>query len=331
MYSKALSFRFNLYYNENRTSVGNNGIGRKKKKGDVMKVLNIGSMNLDYVYRVDHIVEAGETESSYDMNIFLGGKGINQSMALAKAGVAVYQGGMVGEDGQPFLDACKEYGVDAAHIRKIEGKTGHAIIQLDKNAQNCILLYGGANQKLTKEYVDEVLAHFDAGDVLLLQNEVNLLPYIVEQAYAKGLQVALNPSPFNEKLKEVDLNKISIFLLNEVEGGQITGMTEPDAVLEKMREMFPHAKIVLTLGKDGAKYAEGDNVFFQPVFPVQAVDTTAAGDTFTGYFLAGLIEGMEIPDILKMSAKASSIAVTRNGAVQSIPLRAEVMEALKEI
>ena len=296
-----------------------------------MKVLNIGSMNLDYVYSVDHIIQPGETESTGGRNIFLGGKGINQSMALAKAGAEVYHGGLIGEDGQAFIEACKEYGVNYDYIRKIDGATGHTIIQVDKNAQNCILLYGGANQMLTEEFVDEVLAGFVKGDILLLQNEVNQLPYIIDKAYEKGMQIALNPSPFNEKLNEVDMNKISIFLLNEVEGGQITGLTDPDEVLSKMREMFPHAKILLTLGKDGAKYAEGDEVYYQPIFKVKAVDTTAAGDTFTGYFLAGLIEGMEIPEILKMSAKASSIAVTREGAVPSIPYRNEVVEALKEI
>lgn len=286
-------------------------------------------MNLDYVYSVEHIIQPGETESTGGRNVFLGGKGINQSMALAKAGAEVYHGGLIGEDGQPFLDACQEYGVKSQYIRKVEGPTGHTIIQLDKNAQNSILLYGGANQKLTEEFVDEVLANFEKGDILLLQNEVNLLPYIVDKAYEMGMQIALNPSPFNEKLDAVDMKKISIFLLNEVEGGQITGLEDPDAVLAKMREMFPHAKIVLTLGKDGAKYAQGEEVYYQPIFPVKAVDTTAAGDTFTGYFLAGLIEGMPIPEVLRMSAKASSIAVTREGAVPSIPYRAEVMEALK--
>ena len=295
-----------------------------------MKVLNIGSMNLDYVYNVDHIIQPGETESTGGMNIFLGGKGINQSMALAKAGAEVYHGGMIGEDGQPFLDACEQYGVNARYIRKIEGKTGHTIIQVDKNAQNSILLFGGANQMLTEEYVDEVLADFEAGDILLLQNEVNKLPYIIEKASEKGMQIALNPSPFDDKLKEVDMTKISIFLLNEVEGGQITGLTDPDEVLAKMREMFPHAQIVLTLGKDGAKYAHGDQVYEQPIFPVKAVDTTAAGDTFTGYFLAGILEGMPIPEILRMSARASAIAVTREGAVPSIPYRKEVLEALEK-
>ena len=288
-----------------------------------MSVLNLGSMNLDFVYSLDHIVRPGETEASSEMNIFLGGKGMNQSVALAKAGAEVYQGGMIGTDGQPFLDACREFGVHADHIRQVDGKSGHAIIQIDKDAQNSILLYGGANQMLTTEYVDEVLSHFGSEDILLLQNEVNLLPYIVDKASEKGMQIALNPSPFNENLDAVDMSKISIFLLNEVEGYQITGHTDPDAIIAKLLEMYPHAKIVLTLGKDGAMYADAEQKHFQPIFPVKAVDTTAAGDTFTGYFLAGLIEGMPIPDILRMSAKASSITVSREGAVPSIPYRCE--------
>ena len=295
-----------------------------------MKILNIGSMNLDMVYQMDHIVQPGETEASYGMNVFLGGKGINQSVAAAKAGAEVYHGGMIGEDGQPFLDACREFGVDARHIRKVEGKSGHAIIQIDKNAQNSILLFGGANQMLTAEYVDSVLADFAAGDILLLQNEVNMLPYIVDKAHAKGMQIALNPSPFNEKLREVDMGKIDLFLLNEVEGFQVTGEKEAEAIIAKLLELYPHARIVLTLGKDGAVYADREQKHFQPIFPVKAVDTTAAGDTFTGYFLACLCEGMEIPEVLKRSAKASSIAVSRPGAVPSIPWRAEVEEALAE-
>ena len=123
------------------------------------------------------------------------------------------------------------------------------------------------------------------------------------------MQIALNPSPYNEKLDAVDMKKISIFLLNEVEGAQVTGLTDPEEIIAKMKELFPHAKIVLTLGKDGAMYADAEQKHYQPIFKV---------------------EGMPIPDVLKMSAKASSIAVTRAGAVPSIPLRAEVEEALKE-
>lgn len=295
-----------------------------------MKVLNVGSMNLDHVYQVDHIVQPGETESSGSLTLFLGGKGMNQSVALAKAGVEVYHGGMIGQDGQPFLDACREYGVDGRYIRTVQEPTGHTIIQIDRHAQNCILLYGGANQCLTEEYVDEVLSHFAPGDILLLQNEVNLLPYLVDKAYEKGMTIALNPSPFDEKLRAVDLSKISIFLLNEVEGEQVTGFAKPEEILAAMVERFPQAQIVLTLGKDGAMYAHGEQRHFQPVFSVKAVDTTAAGDTFTGYFLAGLAEGLPIPEVLRRSAKASAIAVTRPGAVPSIPCRDEVLRALEQ-
>ena len=203
-------------------------------------------------------------------------------------------------------------------------KTGHTIIQIDENAQNCILLYGGANQKLTEEYIDDVIEHFDKGDVLLLQNEVNNIPYIVDRAYDKGMIIALNPSPFNEKLDEVDMSKISIFILNEIEGEELTGCSKPGNIISCMIRDYSGARVVLTLGGDGAIYADKDNYVHQTIFKVDAVDTTAAGDTFTGYFLAGLMEGMNIKDVLRLSAKAASIAVTRKGAIPSIPYRKEV-------
>ena len=294
-----------------------------------MRVLNMGSLNIDYVYSVDHIILPGETEATGSRNVFLGGNGINQSCALAKAGVEVWHGGLIGEEGKMFLDACDEYGVNRTFIRTVDGPNGHTVIQIDKNAQNSILLFGGANQKWTKEFIDEILENFTAEDILLLQNEVNLLPYMVDKAYEKGMTIVLNPSPFNEKLNSVDMSKISIFILNEVEGFQLTGENDPEKILSKAHALYPNAKIMLTLGKDGAVYSDGTQKVYQPIFKVQAVDTTAAGDTFTGYFLAGLVEGLPIAEVLKMCAKASSICVTRPGAVPSVPYRAEVMDALK--
>lgn len=300
----------------------------RAEKGANMRVLNIGSLNMDYVYSVDHIILPGETEEAGSRNIYLGGKGMNQSCALAKAGVEVYHAGRIGRDGTAFLDACKKYGVHSEYIETVEGATGHTIIQIDKNAQNSILLFGGANQMLTQDYVDRVLSHFGKEDLLLLQNEVNLLPYIVDRAYEKGMTIALNPSPFNEKILEVDLCKVSIFLLNEVEGGQITGEKNPEDILENLQKKFPKARIMLTLGMAGSVYADSTCRISQPIYPVKAVDTTAAGDTFTGYFLAGLAENLPMKEILKISAKASSIAVSRPGAVPSIPDRQEVMSRL---
>ncbi len=293
------------------------------------RVLNFGSLNVDYTYKVDHMTREGETQSSESMEIFLGGKGFNQSVALAKAGVDVYHAGMIGDDGDGFLPVCKEYGIRTDYIKKVEGKGGHTMIQIDKNAQNSILLFGGSNQKVDKEFVDEVLNSFGKGDYLLLQNEISSLSYIIDRAYEKGMIIILNPSPFDCRLDNCDMSKVTYFILNEIEGGQLSGKKEPEEIINIMLGKYPKAKIVLTLGGDGAMYADVSGArFHQPVFPVKAVDTTAAGDTFTGYFIFGILENMPIPDILRMSAKASSITVTGKGASPSIPSREEVMASL---
>lgn len=165
-----------------------------------MKVLNYGSLNIDYVYSVDHIAQIGETILSDSLKTFCGGKGLNQSIALAKAGVAVNHAGLIGEDGDILLDICKEYGVDTTYIKKVPAQGGHTIIQVDKEGRNNIILYGGTNQMQSREYIDKVLSDFTAGDYLLLQNEINQLDYIIDKAYEKEMRIVLNPSPFDDKL-----------------------------------------------------------------------------------------------------------------------------------
>lgn len=290
-----------------------------------MKVLNFGSMNLDYVYQVDHILIPGETLASSDRNTFCGGKGLNQSIALAKAGIPVYHAGLIGDGGEPLLATCGENGVNTKFIRKIDGPCGHTVIQVDKNGQNSILLFGGSNRCMTREFVDEVLDFFEKGDIILLQNEINELDYIIDKAYEKEMMIILNPSPYDSALDKCDLSKVSLFLVNEIEGFQITGEKEPEAILAKMKEVYPHAKIVLTLGGDGSVYQDETGVYHQGIFKVKAVDTTAAGDTFTGYFISSILDNMPAQQGLELAAKASAIAVSRAGATSSIPLRQEVL------
>ena len=293
-----------------------------------MKVLNFGSLNIDYVYSVDHMVQEGETISSRKREVFPGGKGLNQSIALARAGVPVFHAGAVGSDGEMLLELCRENGVHTEYIRKVEGPNGHTIIQVDKNGQNCILLFGGSNQAQIEEQIDQVLEHFEAGDLILLQNEINLLDVIIEKAYARGLQIVLNPSPFDEKLKACDMKKVSWFLLNEVEAEQMTGETEISRMPAALAAACPDARFVLTLGSRGSVYTDGKTEYRQDIYPVKAVDTTAAGDTFTGFFIASVIAGREIPEALRIASKASSIAVSRPGASSSIPRMEEVMNEM---
>lgn len=295
-----------------------------------MRILNFGSCNLDYVYSLHHIVAPGETEASADMQIFPGGKGLNQSIAAARAGVEVYHAGCVGEDGQLLLDTLTESGVDVGYLKRVRIKNGHAIIQVTGDGENSIVLYAGSNAMITEDLIDKVLADFSPGDILLLQNEINLVPLIAEKAHKKGLYTILNPSPFNEKIGDVNLNHISCLILNEVEAKGFSGEVETEKILHFFREKYPKLKIMLTLGKNGCVYCDGEQTIPHPAFSVKAVDTTAAGDTFTGYFAAGLANGMAMEKILKTASAAAAISVTKNGAAPSVPYMAEVLEFLDQ-
>ena len=295
-----------------------------------MKVLNYGSLNVDYVYSVDHIIVGGETQHSSKLEVFSGGKGLNQSVALAKAGTEVYHAGSIGQDGMFLLDMLKDAGANTDFVKILDTvRTGNAIIQNDKSGDNCIILYGGANQAITREQVDEVMSHFESGDYLVLQNEINELGYIVEKAHEKGMIIVLNPSPMNEKILALPLDVINYFILNEVEAAQILGKEDKgeeswEQIADDLLKKFPQATIVLTMGSEGSVFKNQKETVCQSIYKVQAVDTTAAGDTFSGYFIGGILGGLSAKEAMDQASKASAIAVTRKGAAPSIPLLAEV-------
>lgn len=294
-----------------------------------MRVLNFGSCNIDYVYLMDHIVRPGETESSDNLSVFSGGKGLNQSIAAARAGAAVSHACCIGEDGMFLASLLESNGVDITHIKQVEGKNGHAIIQVSKSGENAICIYPGSNAKVSREHIDHVLSHFAKGDLLMLQNEISNVPYIVDRAFEAGMRIMLNPSPINDVIAGIDLEKITYLILNEIEAKQITGCDTADEALAYFRRVYSDLTIILTLGEDGSVLQNKDSQFRQPSFDVKAVDTTAAGDTFTGYFVAGLVRGDNIPNALATASCAAAVAVTRHGAAPSIPEMADVQEALK--
>ena len=289
-----------------------------------MKIVNYGSINLDHVYQVDHIVQPGETLLAADQNLFCGGKGLNQSIALAKAGAEIFHAGVVGEDGDILLDALRAAKVDITHIRRAPGASAHTVIQVDRNGQNCIIVFSGENMRPSEADIDRVLADFAPGDAVLMQNELFNTPLMMRKAAEKGLAIIFNPSPVSREMLSYPLETVSWFLLNEIEGEALTGETDPGRILDVLAKKFPNGSVVLTLGANGAWAMDSGQRFFQPAFKVQAVDTTAAGDTFTGFFLAGISSGMPIPDALRRAAFASSIAVSRKGAADSIPTAEEV-------
>ena len=272
-----------------------------------MKVLCFGSINLDYTYRVKHFVTKGETLSADSLQVFSGGKGMNQAIALSKAGADTWIAGAVGEDGKQLLGQLEEAGVCTEFVKVLrQERTGTAIIQND---------------------AEEVLGHFGEGDFLVLQNEISGMPYIMEKAHKQKMKIVLNPSPMEEALLGYPLEYVDYLILNEVEALQVLGREgklEGAGLFHAVSERFPSAVIVLTVGAQGAYFSAGESVRHQPAYPVKAVDTTGAGDTFTGFLVGGLTRGLPIGEAMDLAAKASALAVTRNGAAPSIPELAEV-------
>ena len=293
-----------------------------------MKVLNFGSLNIDYTYCVDRFVQPGQTKACRELRKGAGGKGLNQSVALSMAGAQVYHAGLIGQGGAFLRTVLSDCGVDCGYIGESRSQNGHAIIQLDDAGQNCILLYPGTNMELTEPYIDRVLAHFSAGDILLLQNETNQIPYLIERAAEKGMRVALNAAPMTDEVKSYPLDKLSWLIVNEAEGAALTGQTEAGQIAETLAERYPKLAIVLTLGADGVIYRQGKLDLYVPARRVAAVDTTGAGDTFTGYFLAAVADSSDAAYAMTFATAAAALAVQKPGAAASVPALEEVLKAL---
>lgn len=288
------------------------------------KIINFGSINIDHVYRVPHLVKPGETLSSLDLVTGLGGKGANQSVAIARAGVSVAHVGRVFKGDTWAVELLASTGVDTDNIALIEGASGHAIIQVDDQGENAIVLHGGANQSFSIADIESALNRNQQARYLLMQNETNLLAETFELAQAKGIKIVLNPAPMTDNIKDLPLAKLDTLIVNRGEAEALCGAADIDQMTQQMAALAPQTRVVVTLGGDGAMLLANGEVTHINSPSVDVVDTTGAGDTFVGYFLAGVAEGMNDHDALQRACLAGSIAVTRQGAITAIPDRSEV-------
>lgn len=290
------------------------------------RILSYGSLNLDYVYHVPHFVAPGETLFSTARDLNCGGKGLNQSVAAARAGGTVFHAGKIGRDGQLLTEMLSSSGVDLSFLSIGDGPSGHAIIQVEPGGQNCILLYGGSNREITPQEMDRALEQFGPGDYLMLQNEINGLDFLMERAAQKGISIVFNPSPIDETILQLPLQRVSLLVFNEIEGAALSGCTEENLILDTLRRRWPECRLLLTMGGRGCIYDDGDKRLCHGAYRVTAVDTTAAGDTFTGYFVACLANGIEPEECLTLASRAAAVAVSRPGAAPSIPTMDEVRQ-----
>ena len=289
------------------------------------KLVNLGSLGIDHVYSVDHISGAGETLSSDSHDVFPGGKGSNQSIAAAKAGAEVIHVGCIGPDGGMLIDVLKDVHVDVESVRIGETATQHAVIQVDRQGQNSIVIFGGANRTINEHDRDAALSKIEPGDWLLLQNEINDLERILDQAGELNVSVAFNVAPVDGHEKAYDYSRVKLLIVNEVEAASLAGESDPERAFEVLTTRYPETIVLLTLGRDGGIYGGSTHprVIYQ-AHNVEAVDETAAGDTFIGYFMAEWLRSGNLAKAVEDGSAAGAIAVTKSGAASSIPSRAEV-------
>lgn len=289
-----------------------------------MRILCYGSLNIDLVYKVKDFVSPGETIMSIDHNVFSGGKGLNQAIAASKAGAHVYFGGAIGTDGGKLIEELKKANVNTDHIKITEAVTGHAVIQVNATGQNSIIVYGGANSSNSKKDINNALAFFDENDILLIQNEINNVPSLIEGAKRKKMRIIFNPSPITEELDKYPIELVDTLILNEVEGESLSDEMRSKEMLERLREKYPQTALILTLGRNGSIYKDGEKEKSFGIYESSVVDTTAAGDTFCGYYTAGVSIGMSFDAAIHYATAAAAIAVSRKGAASSIPNKSEV-------
>lgn len=289
-----------------------------------MSILSIGSLNLDYVFQTPHFVLPGETLTATGMGVNPGGKGLNQSIALARAGATVCHAGCIGHQGSSLIDLLAENGVDVSLVQEVNEPQGTAFIQVNDAGENCIVIFGGSNRALTEARVEELLDEASPIDMVVLQNEISSLGHILSECSRRAIPVMLNPAPYTPDVASMDLSCVSWLIVNEVEVEQLTGTADPDKAWEIIHARWPQAGLVITLGEQGSICFSKDARLEQAAFKVDTVDTTAAGDTFIGFFVAGLQEGLTLSDCLRRASLASAVAVTRPGAAPSIPWRSEL-------
>ena len=288
-------------------------------------IINFGSMNVDHVYEVDHVTRAKETQKTRTYSIGAGGKGLNQSIALAHAGAHVAHAACASAEDTLLPETLRSAGVDVGLLKTVALSPGHAVIQVDTEGQNAIFIHGGANDAMDRTYVADVLEKTDASAVLL-QNETTATRDVIELAHEKGLKIFMNAAPADERLDDLPIAYVDLLIVNEIEGAYLASapVDEPATILTGLRERFPETDVLLTLGADGAMYDDGKTRTLRHAYTVDAVDTTGAGDTFVGYVIAGLLEGMEIVEAMDLATAASALAVMKKGAAASIPTRDEV-------
>jgi ribokinase len=282
-----------------------------------MTVYCYGSINLDHIYTLPHRLAPGETLAATAYHIELGGKGANQSVAAARAGAVVRHIGAVGPGGAQAQLAA--FGVDVSGVQVVAEATGHAIILLEPGGENSIVIHPGANRALDLDAAKAALGAAEIGDLLLIQNEVAYAAEIAEYGMGLGMEVIYSAAPFDAAAVQAVLPFTNMLIVNAVEAAQLQDS------LGVAFEDLPVETVIVTKGAEGASWhARGTPEIHVPAMAACVVDTTGAGDCFTGALAAALDEVMLPQDAMRFAAAASGLQVGQKGTASAMPNRAQI-------
>ena len=297
------------------------------------KIAVVGSLNMDIVIETPHMPKGGETISGRNVTLIPGGKGANQAYAVGKLGGDITMIGAVGRDssGDALLENLKSVNVNVSGIRRMEeGVTGQAYITVDDHGENSIILIAGTNGLVTTELIDDHMDVLRECDIVIMQLEIPLdvVEYVKEFAVEEGKTVIVDPAPAISNIPDHFWKGIDYIKPNETELAILTGlkMETREELVQGTRMMIGKGvkNVIVTLGGDGCLFVTNETEEFFPAHKVKAVDTTAAGDSFTAAFALALSQGKEYKEAIELGQKVSSIVVTRKGAQTSIPTMGEV-------
>ena len=285
-----------------------------------MKILNFGSINKDYVYSVNEFVNPGETIKTNGFKEFLGGKGLNQSVAVSRSGSNIYHAGCINKNDKKIKKQLNEWRVDTSNIYYVDEPTGHAIIQVNTNGENSILIHGGSNLEITSKQIDQTISKFREDDILIIQNEINRIPEIIDRAYSQRMKIIFNPAPYSKEVLDYPLKKVNTLIYNEVEGKSLSGKSTIEEIKRELLEKFPEIKHIITLGDKGSIYFDNEDEIIVDAIKADTIDSTAAGDTYIGYYVSSISNKMIVKDSMIRASKASAITTEKLGGATSIPL-----------
>lgn len=291
----------------------------------------IGSLNMDLVVNVDTMPKPGQTIIGSNFKEVPGGKGANQAVAMARLNGNVSMIGKVGEDGfgQTLINSLKNDKVDTTYIQTAKGATGVALITVDKNAQNSIVVSPGANFEVKEDDIDNNIEAIKNSDIVVLQLEtpLNTIKYALNKAKELNKYTILNPAPA-VKLDDEIIKNVDLLTPNETELEIISGVSiETEEDIQKAAQIMIEKgvkELIVTLGSKGSLYINKEKSMFKKAYKVEAVDTTAAGDSYTGALAVALSQDKNIGDAMDFASKVGALSVLKEGAQSSLPTLEDV-------